>query len=105
MMKLSNLFEGTFGDINITFPKDEHDYVIKRLDSNGTAITTRFKKDFGKYKLNNIRMTPWGDLVKIINLQTFNDVTKHPYYKDLTTDQIEKIKKNGNYEVLTLKKL
>lgn len=87
----------------ISFPKEEHKTIKSQLKKYGKIITTRVDNEIGKFKLNKIYLSPWNDLLKVIDIKTFKNIIEHPYYKFLTNEQIKLISKYDKYEVLTLK--
>lgn len=97
MISLSYLFEQE----KISFPDEE----IQDLSKRSKIYTTRVDKEFGKYKLNHTYLSPWGDLLKVIDIKIYTNIKDHPNYNELTNDQIGLISKYKKFEVITLEKL
>ncbi len=75
----------------ISFPKNEYDDYIKRLNSNKTIYTTRVSNEVDKYKINVIYKSDFGNL-KVVFLKHYSKLRNHPFYNELTKDQLCKIK-------------
>lgn len=76
----------------IEFPLDEHEAYKKRLDQNKTIYTTRISDEVGKYALNEVYSSPFGEL-KVISIEHFDTIFEHPFYRELTSEQIGEIEK------------
>ena len=75
----------------ITFPEREYDSVQKWLDRQGFCYTTRVYKEVGKYKVDESYLAPWGDMLKIDDVQTFYKVSERPFYDEMSEDEKEEI--------------
>lgn len=84
----------------IDFPENE----IKLLKNKHQIITTRISKEYGKYNVGDVVLTPWNKQYIVTSVEKINNVKQHPYYQYLTDDQIQLISKYKRISVLTLKK-
>ena len=75
----------------MTFPEHEYDSVQKWLDQQGFCYTTRVYKEVGKYKAGESYLAPWGDVLKIDDIQTFSKVTERPFYDEMSEDEKDEI--------------
>lgn len=85
----------------INFPLEEVEILKKR----SCIITTRVSREYNCYSSGDILQSPWGDLYIVDKVKKINCVKQHPFYNDLTTEQIQLISKYKRIDVLTLKKL
>lgn len=53
------------------FPKREWELLKHDLITKGRSSSTRCCKELNKYKVNAIYNTPWGDLIKIIQVTRY----------------------------------
>ena len=88
----------------ISFPENEIKQLKSRLCSGKTIFTTRISKDFGKYKKNAVVNNSVLGLLKVKKVMTFNDIKKHPFYNDLTKNQL-KIIGEKKYQVIEFEKI
>lgn len=88
----------------MTFPKEEHNILIKDLNENYDIITTRILKEYNKYFKGDVVQTDFNYFLEVYDVKKFNDINKHPYYKYLTQNQLHIIDKN-KFEVIQLFKL
>lgn len=84
------------GQLEIDFPKEE----IPVLSKQKKFVTTRVSDDYNKYWYGDIVMTPWGKRYKIVKRLNITDIKDHPYYKELTKDQIKFLSKFNEICVL-----
>jgi hypothetical protein len=82
----------------ISFLKNE----IPSLIGRETIITTRVLDDYGKYYVGDSVVTPWGDRYAVTDRIDLEDVSEHPFFDELTDDQIVEISRCGAYCVLEL---
>ena len=68
----------------ITFPESEFDSVQHRLNGQGFCYTTRVYREVGKYKVGESYLAPWGDVLKIDDVQTFFKVSERPFYDEMS---------------------
>ena len=85
-------------EIKIDFPRDE----IPNLKNKKSFSTTRVSEDYNKYSVGNIVLTPWNRQYKIVKRVDIQNVKQHPYYKELTKQQIDFLKKYNKLCVLWL---
>lgn len=83
--------EGTMEHDLMTFPENEHSLIIERLNQGKICYTTRVFKELGKYKAGVKYNTPWNQTIIVIQIQQFNMIVDHPFYKELTPAQREEI--------------
>jgi hypothetical protein len=104
-MKLSNTLN------KMTFPKDEHIALARRLSQNKVIYTTRVSDEYDKYILNALYITniPEDDevtyQVKVIEIKSYTDIKQHPFYNELTEEQRSSIAEYPRYQILTLRKI
>ena len=77
----------------ITFPEHEYDAVQKWLDKQGFYYTTRVYKEAGKYKVGESYLAPWGDVLKIDDVQTFSRVSDRPFFDEMSEEEKDEILK------------
>ena len=82
----------------ISFPKEE----ISTISKQSRIITTRVSADYDKYHVGDMVRTPWDKVYKVTNRIEIKNVKDHPYFSELTKDQIEFLKKYDKIAVLTL---
>lgn len=56
----------------ISFPRHEYETIQTYLNELGYCYTTRVYKEVGKYKVGEIYIAPWGDLLKIDEVKKFS---------------------------------
>ena len=64
----------------ISFPEHEYESVQNYLNKLGYCYTTRVYKEVGKYKVGELYTAPWGDVLKIDEVQTYRKVSDRPFY-------------------------
>jgi hypothetical protein len=82
----------------ITFPKEE----IPVISKQDRIITTRVSSEYDKFHEGDIVQTPWNKLYKVTNRLEITDIKDHPYYNELTKDQISLLSKYDKIAILTL---
>ena len=85
----------------ITFPPSEID-TIKKQDR---IITTRVSADYDKFFVGDLVETPWNVIFKVVKRQEIKDITNHPFYSELTREQINFLSEYNKIAVLTLEKV
>lgn len=85
----------------IDFPNNE----IQKLKEQNIIITTRVSKDYNEFFENDIVYTPWQKNYIVSNRVEIKDLNKHPYYSELTKEQIQYLKKFNKIAILTLEKI
>lgn len=91
----------------ISFPTDEHVTLNARLSQGKPIYTTRVSNEVGKYQLDEVYKSNFGNL-KIASVKHIEALREHPFYFELTDDQIAEIEKYINLngaDVITLTKL
>lgn len=76
----------------IEFPEEEYQSYEQRLNNNQIIYTTRVSKEVGKYQKNIQYNSCFGKL-KVVYLEHFTKIKSHPFYKELTENQIAEIEK------------
>ncbi len=88
----------------ISFPKNEYEDYMARLRNNKVIYTTRVSSEVGKYKIGIVYQSDFGNL-KVVCLKHYEKLCHHPFYNELTQNQIREInqyiKENG-YDVIGL---
>jgi hypothetical protein len=97
-MKYNN---SNLGAKPINFPEEE----MKKLSGQKIIITTIGDKDYDKYNVGDLVVTPWMAVYQILKRQNFKKIEEHPFYNKLTSFQINLVSKYKKYCVLTLFKL
>lgn len=91
----------------IDFPKSEYVAYQERLFNGEMIYTTRVSSEVGKYEINKIYDSYFGKL-KVVYFEHFDDINKHPFYNELTKEQLKEInfyiKENG-YDLIGLIKI
>ena len=77
----------------ISFPEHEYDSVKKWLDKQGFCYTTRVFKEVGKYKVGKSYIAPWGDILRIDDVQTYFKVIDRPFYDEMSENEKNEIRK------------
>ena len=76
-----NLFE------KMTFPVHEYESVQKYLNNLGYCYTTRVYKEMGKYRPGKIYMAPWGDLLRIEEVNIYQRISDRPFYSEMSEEE------------------
>ena len=90
--------ETTANAKKIDFPTDEIDSLKDRL----SLVTTRVSDDFSKFELGDTVIAPWGKTYRVTSRIEIDDINDHPYYDELTQDQIEFLSDYDKIAVLRL---
>ena len=77
----------------ISFPKHEHEAIQNYLNELGYFYTTRVYKEVGKYKSGELYNSPWGDVLKIEEVQKYWKVSDRPFYNEMADSEKEEIRK------------
>ena len=77
----------------ISFPEHEYESVQNYLNDLGYCYTTRVFKEAGKYKAGKSYIAPWGDVLKIDEVQTYWKVSDRPFNDEMTEDERDEIRK------------
>ena len=57
------------------------------LNKLGYCYTTRVYKEIGKYKVGQLYISPWGDVLKIDEVKTYWKVSDRPFYDEMNDDE------------------
>lgn len=68
----------------ITFPEHEYGSVQEWLDRQGFCYTTRVYREVGKYKAGESYLAPWGDVLRIDEVQVFTKVSDRPFFDEMS---------------------
>ena len=71
----------------ITFPEHEYESVQNWLNKQGYCYTTRVYKEVGKYKIGESYLAPWGETLRIDDIQTYRKVSDRPFYDEMSDDE------------------
>ena len=76
----------------ITFPKHEYESVQSWLNKQGYCYTTRVYKEVGKYKVGELYLAPWGEILRIDEIQTYRKVSDRPFCDEMSDAEKEEIR-------------
>ena len=65
----------------ISFPEHEYESIQNYLNTLGYCYTTRVYKEIRKYKVGELYIAPWGDVLKIDEVNTYWKVSDRPFYE------------------------
>lgn len=91
---------------HIKFPDLEKDKLLDRLNGGLPIVTSRISDELYKYKVSDILTTNITENRLVVTaVKHYTNVRRHPYYSELTEDQIDIIMRAGEFDVvwLTLK--
>ena len=71
----------------ISFPEHEYESVQNYLNRLGYCYTTRVYKEIGKYKVGELYIAPWGDVLKIDEVKAYWKVSDRPFYEEMGDDE------------------
>lgn len=77
----------------ISFPEHEYESIQNCLNRLGYCYTTRVYKEIGKYKVGELYMAPWGEVLKIDEVKTYHKVSERPFYDEMSEDEKMEIRK------------
>jgi len=77
----------------ITFPEHEYESVQNRLNKQGHCYTTRVYKEVGKYKVGESYLAPWGEILRIDEIQTYRKVSDRPFYDEMSDTEKDEIRR------------
>ena len=63
------------------------------LNKLGYCYTTRVYKEIGKYKVGQLYISQWGDVLKIDEVKTYWKVSDRPFYDEMNDDEKIEIRK------------
>ena len=75
----------------ISFPEHEHKSIQEYLDKLGYCYTTRVYNEVGKYETGKLYKAPWGDILKIDEVNKYNKVSERPFYNEMSDEEKEEI--------------
>lgn len=75
------------------FPEREYESIRGYLDTLGYCYTTRVYKEVGKYKAGESYLSPWGDLLKIDEVQTYLKVSDRPFQDEMSEAERNEIRR------------
>ena len=67
--------------------------MISQNTSGCACYTTRVYKEAGKYKVGEIYIAPWGDLLKIDEVKQYWKVSDRPFYDEMKDNEKAEIRK------------
>lgn len=91
----------------IDFPSNEYESYSKRISDGKEIYTTRVSNEVGKYEENKIYDSPFGKL-KVTFFKHFDNLDEHPFYNELTENQLREINlyiKEKGYDLIGLVKI
>lgn len=91
----------------IDFPESEYKNYRKRLNENKVIYTTRVSTEVGKYQKGKIYNSCFGKL-KVIYFNHFKTIKEHPFYRELSKQQINEINSfigENEYDLIGLMKI
>ena len=77
----------------ISFPEHEYESIQDYLDKLGYCYTTRVYKEAGKYKVGELYSSPWGDVLRIDEVQTYWQVSDRPFQDEMSDDEKSEIRR------------
>ena len=69
----------------ISFPEHEYESIQNFLNELGYCYTTRVYKEIGKYKVGELYIAPWGEVLIIDEVRTYQKVSDRPFYDEMRT--------------------
>jgi hypothetical protein len=96
--------------MQITFPKKEWSDIKKRLNENKIVYTIRVGNEYGKYKVENILKTEWGDNIKILLVKKVSGgleelQKEYKFFNQLTEEMIQELSPFKDMEIISLIKI
>lgn len=96
----------------ISFPEDSVPHLVKLISFSEDEIpllkgrmtiwTTRVSDDFDKFDIGDVVETPWGEKYRVQLFKVIYDVEDHPFYDELTDEQIDFLSRFDEMKVLKL---
>ena len=77
----------------MTFPEYEYELVQNCLNKLGYCYTTRLYKEVGKYQIGKLYVAPWGDILKIDEINIYRKVHERPFYDEMSDEEKAEIRK------------
>ena len=72
---------------DISFPAHEYGSIRNYLNQLGYCYTTRVYKEIGKYKVGELYVAPWGDVLKMDEGKTYWKVSDRPFYDEMSDEE------------------
>ena len=69
---------------DISFPEYEYESIQNYLNTLGYCYTTRVYREIGKYKVGELYIAPWGDVLKIDDVKTYWKVSDRSFYDEMS---------------------
>lgn len=91
----------------INFPDNEYDSYKERLDDGKIIYTTRVSSEVGKYEMNQIYESCFGNL-KVVYFEHFKSLDEHPFLNELTDEQVSEINmyiSDAGFDLVGLEKI
>ena len=86
----------------ITFPENEYETIQNRLAEGKSVYTIRVSKEFNRYKVNDICITPWGEHVIIKDIENNTDIKNYKFYSELSHEQIDVITQYSEFNIIQI---
>ena len=77
----------------ISFSEHEYESIQNYLNKLGYCYTTRVYKEVGKYKVGEVYVAPWGDVLQRDEVQTYRKVSDRPFYDEMSEEEKAEIYK------------
>ena len=77
----------------ISFPEHEYESVKNYLNRQGYCYTTRVYREIRKYKVGELYTAPWGDILKIDEINTYWKVSDRPFHEEMSDEEKAEIRK------------
>lgn len=77
----------------ITFPEHEYESIQHYLNKQGYCYTTRVYKELGKYRVGECYLAPWGDVIRIDEVNSYWKVSDRPFFDEMSDDEKTEIHK------------
>ncbi len=77
----------------ISFPEHEYESIQNFLNELGYCYTTRVYKEIGKYKVGELYIAQWGEVLIIDEVRTYQKVSDRPFYDEMNDDEKAEIRK------------
>ena len=71
----------------ISFPEHEYESIQNYLNRLGYCYTTRVYNEVGKYRVGGLYTAPWGDVLRIDEVNTYWKVSDRPFYDEMSDNE------------------
>lgn len=68
----------------MSFPEHEYESIQRYLTKSGYCYTTRVYKEVGKYRVGELYRAPWGDVLRIDEVQIYQKVSDRPFFDEMS---------------------